>query len=386
MLRHQALTLLVAVATLALTVVLYLAVPKGFFPVQDTGVIQGITEAPQSVSFRAMSERQQRLAELVLKDPAVASLTSYIGVDGDNVTLNSGRMLINLKPHGERDLTASEVIQRLQPQLDKLSDIRLYLQPVQDLTIEDRVSRTQFQFSMESPDAELLREWTGKLVDALSQQPELSDVASDLQDKGLQVYLDIDRDMAGRLGVEVSAITDALYDAFGQRQISTIFTQASQYRVVLESATGDRIGPQALQQLRVAGTDGVQVPLSTLARIEERQTELAINHIGQFPAVNLSFNLAPGVALGEAVQVIERVQQAIGMPEGIQTRFQGAAAAFEASLSSTLLLILAAVVTMYIVLGVLYESYIHPITILSTLPSAGVGACWRCCCRATTWA
>jgi len=373
-LRHQPLTLLVAVATLGLTVVLYLAVPKGFFPVQDTGVIQGITEAPQSVSFRAMSERQQRLAELVLKDPAVASLTSYIGVDGDNVTLNSGRMLINLKPHGERDLTASEVIQRLQPQLDTLSDIRLYLQPVQDLTIEDRVSRTQFQFSMESPDADLLREWTGKLVDALGQQPELSDVASDLQDKGLQVYLDIDRDMAGRLGVEISAITDALYDAFGQRQISTIFTQASQYRVVLESATGDRIGPQALQQLRVAGTDGVQVPLATLARIEERQTELAINHIGQFPAVNLSFNLAPGVALGEAVAVIERVQQEIGMPEGIQTRFQGAAAAFEASLSSTLLLILAAVVTMYIVLGVLYESYIHPVTILSTLPSAGVGA------------
>ncbi|MDV3437954.1 MdtB/MuxB family multidrug efflux RND transporter permease subunit [Pseudomonas otitidis] len=373
-LRHQVLTLLVALGTLALTVVLYLAVPKGFFPVQDTGVIQGITEAPQSVSFRAMGERQQQAAEVILKDPAVASLTSYIGVDGDNVTLNSGRMLINLKPHGERDVTASEVIQRLQPQLERLVGIRLYLQPVQDLTIEDRVSRTQFQFSMESPDAELLREWTGKLVDALRQQPELSDVASDLQDKGLQVYLDIDRDMAGRLGVEVSSITDALYDAFGQRQISTIFTQASQYRVVLESATGDRIGPKALEQLRVAGTDGVQVPLATLARIQERQSSLVVNHISQFPAVNLSFNLAPGVALGEAVQVIERVQQEIGLPEGVQTRFQGAAAAFEASLSSTLLLILAAVVTMYIVLGVLYESYIHPITILSTLPSAGVGA------------
>ncbi|WP_205895314.1 efflux RND transporter permease subunit, partial [Metapseudomonas otitidis] len=352
----------------------YLAVPKGFFPVQDTGVIQGITEAPQSVSFRAMGERQQQAAEVILKDPAVASLTSYIGVDGDNVTLNSGRMLINLKPHGERDVTASEVIQRLQPQLERLVGIRLYLQPVQDLTIEDRVSRTQFQFSMESPDADLLREWTGKLVDALRQQPELSDVASDLQDKGLQVYLDIDRDMAGRLGVEVSSITDALYDAFGQRQISTIFTQASQYRVVLESATGDRVGPKALEQLRVAGTDGVQVPLAALARIQERQSALVVNHISQFPAVNLSFNLAPGVALGEAVQVIERVQQEIGLPEGVQTRFQGAAAAFEASLSSTLLLILAAVVTMYIVLGVLYESYIHPITILSTLPSAGVGA------------
>ncbi|MDH4608743.1 MdtB/MuxB family multidrug efflux RND transporter permease subunit [Pseudomonas sp. BN102] len=373
-LRHQGLTLLVAVGTLALTVVLYLAVPKGFFPVQDTGVIQGITEAPQSVSFRSMSERQQKVAALILKDPAVASLTSYIGVDGDNVTLNSGRMLINLKPHGERDVTASDVIQRLQPELDRQSDIRLYLQPVQDLTIEDRVSRTQFQFSMESPDAELLNEWTGKLVDALRQQPELSDVASDLQDKGLQVYLNIDRDMAGRLGVEISAITDALYDAFGQRQISTIFTQASQYRVVLESAAGERIGPQALQQIHVATSAGTQVPLLALAKVEERQAQLAINHIGQFPAVTLSFNLAPGVALGEAVAVIERVQQEIGMPEGIQTRFQGAAAAFQASLSSTLLLILAAVVTMYIVLGVLYESYIHPVTILSTLPSAGVGA------------
>ncbi|MCY1516194.1 Multidrug resistance protein MdtB [compost metagenome] len=373
-LRHQGLTLLVAVGTLALTVVLYLAVPKGFFPVQDTGVIQGITEAPQSVSFRSMSERQQKVAALILKDPAVASLTSYIGVDGDNVTLNSGRMLINLKPHGERDATASEVIQRLQPELDRQSDIRLYLQPVQDLTIEDRVSRTQFQFSLESPDADLLNEWTLKLVDALRQQPELSDVASDLQDKGLQVYLNIDRDMAGRLGVEISAITDALYDAFGQRQISTIFTQASQYRVVLESAAGERIGPQALQQIHVATSADTQVPLSALAKVEERQAQLAINHIGQFPAVTLSFNLAPGVALGEAVAVIERVQQEIGMPEGIQTRFQGAAAAFQASLSSTLLLILAAVVTMYIVLGVLYESYIHPVTILSTLPSAGVGA------------
>ncbi|AYF87042.1 MdtB/MuxB family multidrug efflux RND transporter permease subunit [Pseudomonas sp. JS3066] len=373
-LRHQGLTLLVAIGTLVLTVLLYLAVPKGFFPVQDTGVIQGITEAPQSVSFRSMSERQQKVAALILKDPAVASLTSYIGVDGDNVTLNSGRMLINLKPHGDRDVTASEVIQRLQPELDKQSDIRLYLQPVQDLTIEDRVSRTQFQFSMESPDADLLNEWTGKLVDALRQQPELSDVASDLQDKGLQVYLNIDRDMAGRLGVEISAITDALYDAFGQRQISTIFTQSSQYRVVLESAAGEVIGPQALQQIHVVTSAGTQVPLSALATVEERQTQLAVSHIGQFPAVTLSFNLAPGVALGEAVAVIERVQQDIGMPEGIQTRFQGAAAAFQASLSSTLLLILAAVVTMYIVLGVLYESYIHPVTILSTLPSAGVGA------------
>lgn len=373
-LRHQPLTLLVALGTLALTVVLYLAVPKGFFPVQDTGVIQGISEAPQSISFRAMSERQQRLSEVILRDPAVASLSSYIGVDGDNATLNSGRLLINLKPHAERDVTASAVIERLRPELAKVAGIQLFLQPVQDLTIEDRVSRTQFQFSLESPDAALLEEWTPRLTEALSDQPALIDVANDLQNRGLQVYLNIDRDAASRLGVSVSAIDDALYDAFGQRQISTIYTQASQYRVVLESQDGGRIGPQALQQIHVATADGQQVPLASLARIDERAAALVVNHIGQFPAVTMSFNLASGVSLGEAVEVIERVQRDIGMPAGIQSQFQGAAEAFRASLSSTLLLILAAVVTMYIVLGVLYESYIHPITILSTLPSAGVGA------------
>ncbi|MBU1332641.1 MAG: MdtB/MuxB family multidrug efflux RND transporter permease subunit [Gammaproteobacteria bacterium] len=373
-LRHQPLTLLVAIGTMGLTVLLYLAVPKGFFPAQDTGVIQGISEAPQAISFRAMSERQQRLAEVILKDPAVVSLSSYIGVDGDNPTLNSGRMLINLLPHAERDLTASQVIERLRPELAKLSGIELFMQPVQDLSIEDRVSRTQFQFSMETPDQALLEEWVPKLVSALREQPQLTDVASDLQTRGLQVYLAIDRDMAGRLGVSVADIDDALYDAFGQRQISTIYTQASQYRVVLESAEGGRIGPAALQQIHVATTDGSQVPLSSLARIEERAASLLINHIGQFPAATLSFNLASGVSLGEAVAVIEQVQQDIALPAGIQTQFQGAAEAFRASLSSTLLLILAAIVTMYIVLGVLYESYIHPITILSTLPSAGVGA------------
>ncbi|OEC32800.1 multidrug efflux pump [Pseudomonas cuatrocienegasensis] len=373
-LRHQPLTLLVAIGTMALTVLLYLAVPKGFFPAQDTGVIQGISEAPQAISFSAMSERQQRLAEVILKDPAVVSLSSYIGVDGDNPTLNSGRMLINLLPHAERDLTASQVIERLRPELAKLSGIELFMQPVQDLSIEDRVSRTQFQFSMETPDQALLEEWVPKLVSALREQPQLTDVASDLQTRGLQVYLAIDRDMAGRLGVSVADIDDALYDAFGQRQISTIYTQASQYRVVLESAEGGRIGPAALQQIHVATADGSQVPLSSLARIEERAASLLINHIGQFPAATLSFNLASGVSLGEAVAVIEQVQQDIALPAGIQTQFQGAAEAFRASLSSTLLLILAAIVTMYIVLGVLYESYIHPITILSTLPSAGVGA------------
>ena len=373
-LRHQPLTLLVAIATLGITVLLYLVVPKGFFPVQDTGVIQGISEAPQSVSFAAMSERQQSLAHIILQDPAVASLSSYIGVDGDNATLNSGRLLINLKPHAERDLSAAQVIQRLQPQLDSLSGIRLYMQPVQDLTIEDRVSRTQYQFSMSSPDSDLLAEWSTKLGEALSQRPELTDVASDLQDKGLQVYLNIDRDAASRLGVTVANITDALYDAFGQRQISTIYTQASQYRVVLQAASGNEIGPQALEQIHVKTTDGGQVKLSSLARVEQRQAQLAIAHIGQFPAVMMSFNLAPGVALGKAVDIIDQVQKDIGMPIGVQTQFQGAAEAFQASLSSTLLLVLAAVVTMYIVLGVLYESYIHPITILSTLPSAAIGA------------
>ncbi|PRW98877.1 multidrug transporter subunit MdtB [Pseudomonas fragi] len=373
-LKHQPLTLLVAIGTLALTVFLYMVVPKGFFPVQDTGVIQGISEAPQSISFSAMSQRQQELGKIILQDPDVESLSSYIGVDGDNPTLNSGRMLINLKPHSERSDSATEVIARLQPQLDKLSGIRLFMQPVQDLTIEERVSRTQYQFSLSSPDADMLSTWTQKLVTALSNQPELVDVASDLQDKGLQVYLVIDRDAASRLGVSVANITDALYDAFGQRQISTIYTQASQYRVVLQAKDGEKIGPQALDQIHVKTTDGGQVRLSSLARVEERQAQLAISHIGQFPSVMVSFNLAPGVALGQAVELIDQVQKDIGMPVGVKTEFQGAAQAFQASLSSTLLLILAAVVTMYIVLGVLYESYIHPITILSTLPSAAVGA------------
>lgn len=373
-LKHQPLTLLVAIATLGLTVCLYLVVPKGFFPVQDTGVIQGISEAPQSISFAAMSQRQQQLAKIILADPAVESLSSYIGVDGDNATLNSGRLLINLKAHGQRDLSAAQVITRLQPEIDKLVGIRLFMQPVQDLTIEDRVSRTQYQFSMSSPDAELLALWSDKLVHALSQLPELTDVASDLQDKGLQVYLVIDRDAASRLGVSVSTITDALYDAFGQRQISTIYTQASQYRVVLQAQSGETLGPEALNQIHVKTTDGGQVRLSSLAHVEQRQAQLAIAHIGQFPAVMMSFNLAPGVALGKGVELINQTQKDIGMPVGVQTQFQGAAQAFEASLSSTLLLILAAVVTMYIVLGVLYESYIHPITILSTLPSAAVGA------------
>ncbi len=396
-LQHQPATLLVALLTLGLTALLYVVVPKGFFPVQDTGAIQAITEAPQSISFSAMAERQRDAARTILKEQDVIGLSSFIGVDGSNQTLNSGRMLITLAPHGERRRTAAAVIASLRQRLQSVPGITLYLQPVQDLTIEDRVSRTQFQFIMEDPDANRLSEWVPRLIDRMKQSPELQDVASDLQDRGLQAFLDIDRDAAGRLGISVSAIDDALYDAFGQRQISTIYTQANQYRVVLEAAPQYQIGPEALGQIHVgtqsadrqqtqaerarsasaavpAGEASGQVPLSSIARVEQRHTRLVINHAGQFPAVTLSFNLAPGASLGSAVSAIEYAQREIGMPASIQTRFQGAAEAFRASLDSTLLLILAAVVTMYIVLGVLYESYIHPITILSTLPSAGVGA------------
>ena len=373
-LAHQPLTLLVAVATLGLTVVLYMAVPKGFFPVQDTGAIQAISEAPQSISFTAMAERQQAAARAILEEPDVTGLSSFIGIDGANATLNSGRMLISLASHDQRTRTATEVIASLRERLRSVPGITLYMQPVQDLTIEDRVSRTQFQFILEDPDASRLSEWVPKLLARLQQRPELQDVASDLQDRGLQAFLDIDRDAASRLGISVSTIDDALYDAFGQRLISTIYTQANQYRVVLEAAPRYQLGPESLGLIHVPTGDGQQVPLSSIARVEERHTRLVINHAGQFPAVTLSFNLAPGASLGEAVRAIEAAQQEIGLPASIQTRFQGAARAFRASLDSTLLLILAAIVTMYIVLGVLYESYIHPITILSTLPSAGVGA------------
>ncbi|RJG09125.1 MdtB/MuxB family multidrug efflux RND transporter permease subunit [Pseudomonas cavernicola] len=373
-LRHQPLTLMVAIGTLVLTGLLYAFMPKGFFPVQDTGVIQGIAEAPQSISFQAMAARQQDLSKVLLDDPAVESLSSFIGVDGSNATLNTGRMLINLKPHGQRDVSATEVIRRLQPKLDAVDGIRLYLQPVQDLTIEDRVARTQYQFTLQDSNPEVLAKWVPLLVERLQQLPELADVASDWQDKGLQAFVNIDRDSASRLGVSLADVDSALYNAFGQRLISTIFTQATQYRVVLEVAPQFQLGPQALENLYVSGTDGQQVRLSALASIEERHTLLAINHIAQFPAATISFNLAPNVALSEAVQAIRALEQQMDLPVGLQTSFRGAAQAFEASLSSTLLLILAAVVTMYIVLGILYESFIHPVTILSTLPSAGVGA------------
>jgi len=373
-LERQVATLTVAIGALVLTVLLYVVVPKGFFPVQDTGVIQGISEAPQSVSFAAMAERQQALARVLLKDPAVESLSSFIGVDGVNATPNSGRFLINLKPLEARKLHASDVIRRLQPELARVPGITLYMQPVQDLTVEDRISRTQFQYTLEAADSALLDEWVPKLMERMAALPQLTDVATDLQNQGLQAYLEIDRDSAGRLGVTPAAVDIALYNAFGQRLISTIFTQSTQYRVVLEVKPEFRAGPEALKEIYVTSSSGQQVPLSAIARVSVGTAPLAINHMGQFPAATISFNLAPGGSLGGAVDAIQAVQRDIGLPPSVQTAFQGAAASFRDSLSSTLLLVLAAVVTMYIVLGVLYESYIHPVTILSTLPTATVGA------------
>ncbi|HZQ74859.1 MAG TPA: efflux RND transporter permease subunit, partial [Burkholderiales bacterium] len=372
-LDHQSATLWVALGTLVLTVLLYIVVPKGFFPVQDTGVLQGISEAPQSVSYAAMAERQQALAKAILEDPDVESLSSFIGVDGTNPTLNTGRFLINLKPHSAR-AGALEVMRRLQDRVAEVEGVTLYLQPIQDLTIEDRVSRTQYQFTLEAPSGALLAEWVAKLLDKLETAPELVDVASDLQTQGLQAYVDIDRDSASRLGVTAAAVDNALYNAYGQRLISTIFTQSNQYRVVLEVKPEFGRGPQAINDLYVASTNGTQVPLSAVAKIVEKPTSLAVNHIGQFPAATISFNLAQGASLGAAVKAIEAAEKEIGMPVAVRTGFEGAALAFRASLSNTIWLLLAAVATMYIVLGVLYESYIHPVTILATLPSAGVGA------------
>ena len=373
-LDRQALTLLGFGLTLLITVLLYMVVPKGFFPLQDTGAIQAITQASQSISYGAMAEQQQRLAEVILKDPAVENLSSFIGVDGANATINTGRMLITLKPKGERGLSASEVIARLSQSARNLPGISLYMQPVQDLTIEDRVAKTQYQVTLSSPDTKDLSAATALMLTRMRTLPQLSDVATDLQDEGLQAFVDIDRDACGRLGVTVAAIDSALYNAFGQRIISTIFTQSMQYRVILEVAPNYRLGPQSLESLYVSGTDGVQVPLSSVARISEKAAPLVINHMAQFPAATLSFNLAPGVALGDAVEAIKAEQSKMALPVSVETNFQGAARAFESSLSNTLLLVIAAVVTMYIVLGVLYESYIHPLTILSTLPSAAVGA------------
>jgi multidrug efflux pump len=373
-LQHQAATLWVAAATLVCTVLLYIFIPKGFFPVQDTGVILGISQAPQSVSFTSMAERQQALAEAILTDPAVESLSSFIGVDGTNTTVNSGRILINLKPVAERRSPASDVIRRLQPRLAAVEGIALFMQPVQDLTVEDRVSRTQFQYSLESPDPQQLAVWVPRLMQRLQTSPELRDVASDQLDAGLGVRLAIDRNAAARLGISAQALDDTLYDAFGQRQISTIFTQLNQYRVVLGVAPNFQKNPQDLNALFVQSNSGGSVPLSAFTQVEQISAPLTINHQGQFPVVTISFNLAPGASLGAAVQEVENARQSIGIPPGIQAGFQGTAQAFRVSLANEPFLILAALITVYIVLGILYESYIHPITILSTLPSAGVGA------------
>ncbi|GAA4248029.1 MdtB/MuxB family multidrug efflux RND transporter permease subunit [Azospirillum formosense] len=373
-LDRQGVTLLVAVGTLALTVVLYTAIPKGFFPAQDTGLIQGVTEATQSVSYAAMAERQRALAVEVLKDPDVVSLSSFIGVDGTNTTMNSGRLLINLKPKEQRTDPVADIIRRIRHNTAAIPGIELFMQPVQDLTIDATVSRTQYQFVLEDANPEELRVWAPRLIDRLAAVPEITDVTSNLQEKGLSAAITIDRDTAARYGVTTAAIDNALYDSFGQRIVSTIFTQANQFRVILEADPDRMTVDQLLTSIHLPSAGGGQVPLAAFARMEVRNAPLQINHFGQFPAVTVSFNLAPGVSLGAAVKAIEAAEQELGLPASVLTRFQGAALAFQASLGNQLLLILAAIVTMYIVLGVLYESYIHPITILSTLPSAGVGA------------
>jgi len=414
-LKYQTTTLLVAVGTLVLTIILYIVVPKGFFPIQDTGIIQGFSQAPQTISFAAMSERQQELAKIILQDPAVDNISSFIGVDGTNTTLNSGRILITLKALDQRKISASDVIRRLQPKLEQVAGITLYMQPVQDLTVEDRVSRTQYQYTLEDPDPNELNTWTAKFVQKLQQVPELRDVATDQQTSGLAASLVIDRVTASRMGITPEVIDETLYDAFGQRQISTLYTQLNQYHVVLETLPTFQQDPNKLQDIYVrsataltsstggsssgtsgatagtsgpaanatvspstipvvTGANGAAVPLSTFAHFETVTAPLAVNHQGQFPVVTISFNLAPNASLGAATSAINKIKDEIGMPLSVQGAWQGTAASFQASLSSEPLLILAALVTVYIVLGVLYESYIHPVTILSTLPSAGVGA------------
>jgi multidrug efflux pump len=373
-LLHQTMTLIVAAATLVLTIVLYIVVPKGFFPIQDTGVIQGISQAPATTSFPAMVRKQQALAEVVLKDPAVESLSSFIGVDGINTTLNSGRILINLKPLEQRKISATTLMSRLQPQLDQVEGIDFYMQPVQDLTVQDIVSRTQYQYTMEDPDPVELRVWSAKFLEKLKTLPQLRDVATDDQAGGLQTKLVIDRETASRLGITPAQIDNTLYDAFGQREILTLFTQLNQYHLVLETKPEFQTDPKKLENLFVTSASGGAVPLNTFMHFESGTAPLSVNHQGQFPVVTFSFNLAPGASLGKATSEIERIQKDMHMPLSMLASFQGTAQAFQSSLKNEPILILAALVTVYIVLGVLYESYIHPITILSTLPSAGVGA------------
>ncbi|WP_338873315.1 multidrug efflux RND transporter permease subunit [Myxococcus stipitatus] len=373
-LRHRALTLLVALATLLLTAFLFLSIPKGFFPVQDTGIIQGISAAPPSLSFRAMAERQQALAQVVLADPAVEGLSSFIGVDGTNTTLNSGRMLITLKPLSRRDASATEVIERLQTHLASVPGITLYLAPVQDLTLDSRVSRTQYQYSLSTPDPAVLETWTNRLVEALHARPELQDVSSDLQNNGLRLNVTMDRDTASRLGITTQQLDDVLYDAFGQRQVSTIFTQLNQYRVVLETLPSLQKTATGLQSLYIRSASGTPVPLGAFTRTSRGVGPLSINRQGQFPVAIVSFNPSPGVSLSGAIAAFDDAREKLQIPLAVQTSFEGTAKTFQDSLAHEGFLVLAAVVVVYLVLGVLYESYIHPLTILSTLPSAAMGA------------
>ena len=373
-LDRQTLTLWVALGTLVLTALLYVLIPKGFFPDQDTGLIQGVSEATESVSYAAMADRQQALAVAILTDPDVLSLSSFIGVDGNNVTLNSGRFLINLKPRGSRSGSVADTIRRLKQETADVSGITLYMQPVQDLTLDNTISRTQYQFTLESADAVALSTYTPKLVAALAQQPDLADVVSNQEDNGLAVFINIDRDSAARLGISVGTVDNALYDAFGQRIVSTIFTQSNQYRVIMEADPKTYTSVDSLASIYVPSASGGQVPLSAIAKVDVETRPILINHLAQFPATTVSFNLSPGASLGSAVDAIEKVERDIQVPASIHTTFQGAALAFRSNLSNELLLLVAAVLVMYIVLGVLYESFIHPITILSTLPSAGIGA------------
>jgi multidrug efflux pump len=373
-LERQTATMIVATATVVVTVILFLLIPKGLFPTQDTGLIQGITVTGQTVSYGRMGALQQKLADSLLKDPDVVSLSSFIGVDGTNDTLNNGRMLINLTPHGQRTASQAAILERLRQRARDIAGISLYLQPVQDLTIDANVSPTQYQFALESASQSDIATWTAKVVDQLNKTREVRNVSSDVQAQGLAAYIDIDRATAARLGVTVDTVDEALYDAFGQRIISTIFTQSNQYRVILEADPTLLQTPDALKNIYLPSTSGGPTPLSAFASIRVQSAPLQVTHVGQFPAANVSFDAAPGVSLGAAVAAIRNAEKAVGVPTTITTSFLGAAAAYQASLANELWLILAAIVAVYIVLGVLYESYIHPITILSTLPSAGVGA------------
>jgi multidrug efflux pump len=376
-LDRQPLTLLVALATLALTLVLYDLIPKGFFPVQDTGMIQGISEASQSISYQAMSKLQNQLAEAILQDPDVAGLSSFIGVDGTNQTQNTGRFLINLKPRNQRRLTATQIMRRIQKEISDVVGVHLYMQPVQDLTIDATISRAPYHFVLEDANSAEFNTWVPRLVTQLSRLPQLTDVASDLQQQGLALDIVIDRATAARFGITPATIDNALYDSFGQRIISTIYTQSNQYRVIMEADPALQKSLEGLSMIYLpssSSTTNGQVPLSAIVHLEKRTGPLLVTHFGQLPATTISFNTAPGVSLGEAVNAIEHTEHDLGLPISFTTAFQGTAAAFQSSLLNEVFLIIAAVVAMYIVLGVLYESFIHPITILSTLPSAGVGA------------